>query len=102
LELTALILFARNGRVLWTPELSQAGVAGVMRAEIIERLAPTLGLQVQVTTGTLSQLQHADEVFACNSVVGILPVRKLAAWDWQVGEVTRALQAQVDQLFSGG
>ena len=102
LELTAMNLFARYGDRLWTPDLSRAGVAGVMRSHILDVLAPARGLAVQVATGTLSQLQQADEVFACNSVAGILPVRKLALWTWPVGELTRAWQHQVNQLFSGG
>jgi 4-amino-4-deoxychorismate lyase len=101
LELTAMNLFARFGDELWTPALDQAGVAGVMRAQVIEELAPARGLTLRVREGTLSHLQHADELFACNSVAGILPVRKLAQWRWPVGKVTRALQDDVHLLFSG-
>jgi 4-amino-4-deoxychorismate lyase len=102
LELTAMNLFARFGDTLWTADLGQAGVAGVMRGYVIEQLAASHGLALRIDAGTLSQLQLADEVFACNSVAGILPVRKLALWGWPVGEVTRALQGQIGHLFSGG
>lgn len=102
LELTAMNLFARFGEELWTPDLALAGVAGVMRGHLLEQLAPEMGLRVRVASGTLSQLREADELFACNSVAGILPVRKLALWNWPVGDLTRALQGRVSQLFSGG
>ena len=102
LELTAMNLFARSGDRLWTADLGQAGVAGVMRSYVLDTLAPALGLTVQVCAGTLSQLEQADELFACNSVAGILPVRKLAACSWPVGEITRAMQARVSELFTGG
>ena len=102
LELTAMNLFARFGDELWTPDLVLAGVAGVMRSYLIEQLAPEMGLRVRVASGTLSQLRNADELFACNSVAGILPVRKLALWNWPAGDLTRALQGRVSQLFSGG
>ena len=102
LELTAMNLFARFGDEVWTPDLSVAGVAGVMRRYLIEQLAPQMGLRVRVASGTLSQLRNADELFACNSVAGILPVRKLALWNWPVGDLTRALQGKVSELFIGG
>ena len=102
LELTAMNLFARFGERLWTPALTQAGVAGVMRGYVLDVLAPAMGLTVQVSSGTLSQLEQADELFACNSVAGILPVRKLALWSWPTGEITLAMQEQVGALFNGG
>jgi 4-amino-4-deoxychorismate lyase len=101
LELTAMNLFARFGNDLWTPDLASAGVAGVMRSYLIEQLVPEMGLSVRVASGTLSQLRNADELFACNSVAGILPVRKLALWNWPAGDLTRALQDRVSELFSG-
>ncbi|MFN3713365.1 MAG: aminodeoxychorismate lyase [Alcanivoracaceae bacterium] len=101
LELTAMNLFARFGDELWTADLGAAGVAGVMRDHVIRELAPSRGLEVRVASGTLSRLQQADELFACNSVAGILPVRKLADWSWPVGETTRAMQTEVQSLFSG-
>ncbi|PKM22829.1 MAG: aminodeoxychorismate lyase [Gammaproteobacteria bacterium HGW-Gammaproteobacteria-14] len=100
LELTAMNLFARFGDCLWTPSLSGAGVAGVMRQYVINELAPALPMTVQVSLRPLSQLRLADEVFACNSVAGILPVRKLAVWQWPMGEVTRTLQDKVRQLYA--
>ncbi|MEE4251525.1 MAG: aminodeoxychorismate lyase [Alcanivoracaceae bacterium] len=102
LELTAMNLFARFADQLWTPALTQAGVAGVMRGYVLDTLAPAMGLTVQVSAGTLPKLEQADELFACNSVAGILPVRKLALCCWPVGEITRAMQEQVRKLFTGG
>jgi len=100
LELTAMNLFARFGDSLWTPSLASAGVAGVMREYVIKELAPALPMTVQVSLRPLSQLRLADEVFACNSVAGIVPVRKLAVWQWSVGDVTRILQDNVRQLYA--
>lgn len=99
-EFTSMNLFARFGDQLWTPPLAQAGVAGVARAVIIEQLAPAAGLFISQQLRPLSQLRQADEVFACNSVAGILPVRTLALWRWPVGPVTLALQARLADLFA--
>src|SRR5690606_33467170 len=98
-EFTSMNLFARFGTQLWTPPLRDAGAAGVARAEILALLAPAEGLQTTTEVRGLSQLRQADEVFACNSVAGILPVRKLALWRWPVGPATLALQARLAQII---
>lgn len=99
IELTSMNLFARFGERLWTPDLGQCGVAGVARGLIIEKLAHDQGLDVDIDSRPLSHLERADEVFACNSVAGILPVRTLMDRAWPVGESTLALQARLEQLF---
>ncbi len=98
-EFTSMNLFARFGDTLWTPPLTQCGVAGVARALILEQLAAGAGLETTVQMRSLSQLEAADEVFACNSVAGILPVRTLADWQWPVGRATLALQSGWAQIF---
>ncbi|MGN2413794.1 aminodeoxychorismate lyase [Pseudomonas syringae] len=79
-----------QGRLL-TADLSRCGVAGVMRAELLDR-APTLGVAVDIRDVHLSDLETADEVFLCNSVYGVWPVRGFAALNWPVGPLTRKLQ----------
>ena len=85
------LFLVTQGRLL-TPDLSRCGVAGVMRAEIVFQ-AKSLGITVDITDIRLEQLQQADEVFVCNSVYGVWPVRACAALSWSVGPLTRKLQA---------
>ncbi|MDP0919796.1 aminotransferase class IV, partial [Klebsiella pneumoniae] len=54
--------------------------------------AQALGIPVAVADVSIEQLQQADEVFVCNSVYGIWPVRACAAMSWSVGPLTRKLQ----------
>lgn len=99
LELTSMNLFARFGDHLWTPSLTHAGVCGVMRDRILRQgLAGSTVIHCQKPRA-LADLRHADEVFACNAVAGVLPVRKLAVWQWPVGDLTRSLQSTVDNWF---
>lgn len=84
-------LFLVRDGVLVTADLKRCGVAGVMRAELLFQ-AESLGIPTQVTDITLEQLQWADEVFVCNSVYGVWPVRAYAALSWPVGPLTRKLQ----------
>jgi 4-amino-4-deoxychorismate lyase len=84
-------LFLVRDGVLITPDLKRCGVAGVMRAEILFQ-AESLAIHTQITDISLEQLQWADEVFICNSVYGVWPVRAYAALSWPVGPLTRKLQ----------
>lgn len=77
IEATVSNLFAVKDGQLFTPDLSAAGVAGIMRKTIIEQLAPAAGLCCHIVDINLDFLRAADEVFLCNSVYGIWPVNRL-------------------------
>ncbi|HSX71566.1 MAG TPA: aminodeoxychorismate lyase [Pseudomonas sp.] len=91
-------LFLVKDGVLLTPALSRSGVAGVMRAEVLE-LAVRLGISCEVRDIAHDELLAADEVFLCNSLYGIWPVRELAASVWPAGPLTRKLQATIRSLL---
>lgn len=99
LELTSMNLFFRFANELITPDLRCAGVAGVARQWCVQQ-ASFHGLTCRQQNISLARLREADEVFACNSVAGILPVSKLGLWQWPVGELTLSLQAEFDALFA--
>ncbi len=80
-EATSMNLFAVFGNLLWTPSLERAGVAGVARDWLLD-IARDQGWQVDVRARPLSHLRRADGIFLTNSIVGLLPVRKLAQWAW--------------------
>lgn len=56
---------------LYTPELSNSGVAGLMRAAIIDHFKET-----QIVKSKITEIECADAIFICNSVMGIVPVNK--------------------------
>ena len=77
--------------VLTTPALNRCGVAGVMRAKILA-LASRRNLEVQIASQPWSALIAADEVFVCNSLIGIWPLRALDDRVWPApGPVTADL-----------
>jgi len=91
-------LFAVIDGNLVTPKLDRAGVVGVMRSYLLEQ-AEVLGLPVQQVRLPLQQFFEASELFICNSVIGIWPVRQ---WDQSIfkpGPVTHQLLDITDQLF---
>lgn len=95
IEATASNVFMVQDGQLFTPDLSFAGVAGIMRRIIIERLAPALNLTVTIRKIIPIELQRADEMFICNSIRGIVSV---AALDGEIPtrfsrhEITHSLQ----------
>ena len=91
-------LFLVKDGVLLTPDLSRCGVAGVMRAELLAQ-AEAQGLHCDVRDIGLDALLQADEVFLCNSLYGIWPVRALQRHQWSVGPLTRKLQVIARDLL---
>jgi 4-amino-4-deoxychorismate lyase len=70
------IFIVRNG-ILETPRLDHCGVAGVMRAAIMEKLVDTIPLPVREVRLTLTDVLGADTVFVCNSIFGVWPVSSI-------------------------
>lgn len=58
---------------LFTPDLCGSGVAGTMRAYLLDKL-PTWGFSVTIKRLTVTDLQVADEVFLTNATNGIMPI----------------------------
>lgn len=95
IEATVSNIFIVNHGVLFTPELNQAGVAGVMRRFIVDTIAQQLDLRVVIKTLTLVDLYGADEIFLSNSLFAIWPVTKVISNEihtFPVGAITARLQ----------
>lgn len=87
------VFWAQNGR-LFTPDLSYCGVAGVMRAFLLDKFKALSPQQPPlVDRFSLQELLSAEEVFITNSVFGVVPVKQLRegqrTYTWRPGEFTR-------------
>lgn len=92
IEGTATNLFACRTGVLYTPRLDGCGVAGVMRALVLQAAA-TLGIPTREAPLERSAVVEADELFVCNSLAGIWPIIQLDERYYNSpGSVTRRLQ----------
>lgn len=96
IESTSSNLFMVRNDQLITPDLSQCGVAGIMRRLILETLALQVGIVATIGSVTRADLQAADEVFICNAVNGIWPVVEIrdeaTPMIFARGKITAALQ----------
>lgn len=100
IEGTMTNLFIVRAGCLLTPDLTTSGVAGVMRAIILE-VAARRAVACQVAALFLSDIVGADEIFVCNSVVGIWPAIGLNRRRYPLGPVTRQLAAAIDARAAG-
>ncbi|WP_434562089.1 aminodeoxychorismate lyase [Pseudomonas sp. Z5-35] len=91
------LFMVRDGALI-TADLSRCGVAGVMRGQLLFQ-AESQGIATQITDISLEQLHQADEVFVCNSVYGVWPVRGCGSARWSVGPLTRKLQSLARALL---
>jgi len=88
------IFIVKNGK-LRTPELSQCGVKGVTRARIFQ-FAADKNIYLIENEIPLKDIYDADEVFICNSLIGIWPVNKIGDQHFltekNANPITRQLQ----------
>lgn len=89
--MTNLFLVLADGTVV-TPDLSQSGVAGVMRAQVLDCVA-SAGMNGLIQRVTADMIESAHELFLTNSLIGIWPIRRIEARHYVVGKTTQTLQA---------
>ena len=87
-------IFVQEGSRLVTPPVDRCGVAGVLRALVMES-AGQAGLLVSEQRLRLPRLLRADAIFVTNAVVGLWPVRELEGRVFPVTDAVRDLQAVV-------
>lgn len=86
IECTMSNIFARFGRELLTPDLSQCGVSGITRQHIMG-LGGVLDLNIRVDSISLQQLLQADEVIICNSLFGVFQVTQIQHKTWPIQDL---------------
>ena len=91
-------VFIVSRGTLVTPPV-RGGVAGVMRRWLLEYAAAE-ELATEERAIDIDDVHAADEVFVCNSVIGIWPIRRLERQVLRSGTIVRSLQARVRTLFS--
>ena len=94
------VFLVREGCLL-TADLQRCGVAGIMRTLILE-LAKQLSIDVKISHVEMKHLQQADEVFICNSLMGIWPVVAVDARAYTKGPITTRLQNLLDPCADTG
>lgn len=97
IEGTMTNLFYVKDSTIYTASLKFAGVAGIIRGIIIELLAEHNFTLIEHTYGK-DDLLTAKEVFVCNSIIGIWPVKQIENQRFSVGNMTRQIQQWLKQF----
>jgi 4-amino-4-deoxychorismate lyase len=87
-------LFMVKAGQLATPRLDECGVEGVMRGLILD-LAEEMTIPCQQTVLSLPDLQVADELFLCNALIGLWPVRRMDRQAYTIGPITQLLSERL-------
>ncbi|MEM1410851.1 MAG: aminodeoxychorismate lyase [Pseudomonadota bacterium] len=82
-------LFIVVGGQCLTPRMDRSGVHGVLRGLLLREH----GARAERRRITQEFLLEADEVFFCSTLRGIVPLRRLGERHWDIGPVTREMQA---------
>jgi 4-amino-4-deoxychorismate lyase len=77
--------------VLYTPDLSNCGVEGIVRNKIV-KLAPDINIQTKINKISHQSLLAADEIFLTNSVIGVWPIKMIDEKVFSVGKKTQQIQ----------
>jgi 4-amino-4-deoxychorismate lyase len=85
-----------NG-VICTPAITRCGVAGVVRAALLDHWKAA-GQSPVIRDLYPAELEGASEIFLSNALIGVWPVRSLDDHSYSVGPVARAAQAWVQRI----
>jgi len=94
------VFFVCEGRLI-TPELTEAGVAGVLR-EVVLAEAKRANFPVKIRPVRLAEALAAEECFLTNSLVHLWPVREIDGKAFAIGPVTDALARRVEATAKAG
>ena len=82
---------------LLTARLDRSGVLGVLRGRILQAFKARCELR-RISS---DMLDEASEVFLCNTVRGIIPVRSIGERAYPIGPVTLEIQNWLSELLAG-
>ena len=87
----------QNGGWL-TPDLSCAGVEGVVRNYLLQNMAE-LGNHCSVSSRiSLHDVEKAQAMFVCNSIMEVFPVTRFGARTYPIPDLIRQFQFQLSEL----
>lgn len=96
IECSSSNLFWSKCNKIYTPKLNTSGINGVMKTFLIKQLS-LLGINCYEVKIKLTELIKADELIICNSLIPILPVRKLDNITWNKRKLFDLLNNNLDE-----
>lgn len=91
------LFVVRTDDSVCTPDLTQCGIAGVMRRYITQTLEK-FGSQCHIHPLTPKDVEQAHALFMTNSLIGLWPVREFSGKQYTIPPLLRDLQAAIHKL----
>jgi len=89
-------IFSIKNNQLYTPSLNYSGVDGIIRGQILS-ISKELGLETQVVEINKDELISMDEIFVCNSIIGVWPIKSIQDKSYKIGVTTLRLSKLLQQ-----
>lgn len=96
IEATSSNVFIELNDALYTPDLTQCGVEGVMRNKIIE-YCKQQGIMVSVQEIDLKFLSRAEAIFLCNCIIGVWPVKSFDGRSFKKTAIIQKIMSEFNQ-----
>jgi 4-amino-4-deoxychorismate lyase len=91
-------IFVLQANGCWaTPDLNACGIAGIMRRYLLQYFAEQ-AIDCEIKTLQLSDIQHAQALFFCNSLIGIWPVQRFNTYIYHIPPIVKHLQQIVKHV----
>lgn len=92
-------IFIESNQQWFTPKLENSGILGVMRQWLM-RNCYHAEIECVEKDLTLSEVQSAQSIFVCNSVVGIWPVTKFEGKDYPISQAVSKMMQEANSTLS--
>jgi 4-amino-4-deoxychorismate lyase len=92
-------IFIESNQQWLTPKLENSGILGVMRQWVM-RNCYHADVECVEKDIQLPELQNAQSIFVCNSVVGIWPVTKFNGKDYSVSKAVSAMMQEANSSLT--
>ena len=92
-------VFVVHKGVLTTPDLSGSGVDGVMRGLILD-IAESFAIPNRIAQLRPDDIKKVDEIFLCNTLINIWPVRFFEGTSFDDFRITRTIAAELQKYLA--
>mgnify|MGYP001590006144 FL=1 len=86
-------MFFSIDRQLYTPDVSQSGVNGIMRQALLQRYPETI-----IKPVSLADVAKAQAMLICNCVMGVLPVNTFNGKALNIGPVQSVCETMKQEV----
>ena len=92
-------IFAVIDNTLVTPELSSAGIAGIMREQVLQVAEENL-IGTEIRCVSKDEIVKASGIFICNSLLGVCAVNTIDGIQVQSSDITHAIDTALNKRMS--